>query len=257
MWASELDPGFIKSIQSFTFDERGRMWAVETFDYPNTVTGPFAGHDRIVILEDTDGDHVVDKQKVFVTGLNIPGGIEVTPQGIVIAMSPHVVLFEDLNGDDVADAVQGKILYTGFRHRDTHMTITNVRYGLDNWLYMGCGYDGGKVGTVSFESGTLRMRMDGSKFEYFSKQLGGGNSAAFGTMEDGQIFSAAATTPCMSSFPVCRPMKFPPMAIVSFQSPGTLSQVMSTSGRALRQPLAMRFIRHDFSQRNIGTEPVS
>ncbi len=193
MWASELDPGTIKSIQSFTFDERGRMWAVETFDYPNTVTGPFAGHDRIVILEDTDGDHIVDKEKVFVSGLNIPGGIEIVPQGVVIALSPHVVLFEDNNGDDVADSPQGKILYTGFNKYDTHMTATNVRYGLDNWLYMSCGYWGGKIKGVQFGSGLVRMRMDGSKFEVFAKQPGGGNTAAFGTMEDGQIFGAAAT----------------------------------------------------------------
>jgi putative membrane-bound dehydrogenase-like protein len=191
-WASEKETGNIRSLQSFTFDERGRMWAVETFDYPNVIKDPFQGGDRIVILEDTDGDKVVDKHTVFVTGLNIPQGIEITPQGVVVAMAPHVVLFTDKNGDDKADAPQGQILYTGFKKGDTHGAITNIRYGMDNWLYGDIGYNGGVVKGVTFGSGMVRMRMDGSKFEYVGP-TGGGNSAAFGMMEDGQIFAARAT----------------------------------------------------------------
>ncbi len=191
-WASEKETGAINSLMNYAFDERGRMWAVETFDYPNKVTDPFAGHDRIVILEDTDGDHVVDKQTVFATGLNIPQGIELTPAGVVVAMAPHVVLFEDKNGDDHADQPQGKILYTGFTKGDTHGAITHLRYGLDNWLYGDIGFNGGVVKGVTFGSGMVRMRVDGSKFEYVGP-TGGGNSAAFGMMEDGQIFSARAT----------------------------------------------------------------
>jgi putative membrane-bound dehydrogenase-like protein len=191
MWASEIDSGHIKSLQNFTFDERGRMWAVETFDYPNTVTAPFAGHDRVVILEDTDGDRVVDKHTVFVTGLNIPQGIEIVPQGIVVAMAPYMLLFEDRNGDDKADAPQGKILYSGFKQGDTHGSISNLRYGMDNWLYADCGYNGGKVGTVTFGPGVLRMRLDGSKFEYYAPETSSKNSAALGMMEDGQIFTAS------------------------------------------------------------------
>ncbi|MDB5106562.1 MAG: putative rane-bound dehydrogenase [Fibrobacteres bacterium] len=191
-FASEKETGNIISLMGFTFDERGRIWAVETFDYPNVITDPFAGHDRIVILEDTDGDHVVDKHTVFATGLNIPQGIEIVPQGVVIAMTPHVVLFEDKNGDDKADAPQGKILYTGFKKGDTHGGITHLRYGMDNWLYGDIGYNGGVVGGVTFGSGIVRMRLDGSKFEYVGPTAGG-NSAGFGMMEDGQIFSLGAT----------------------------------------------------------------
>ena len=192
MWGSELDAGNMKSLQSYTFDERGRVWAVETFDYPNVILDPFSGHDRIVILEDTDGDHVVDKQTVFVTGLNIPQGIEWTPQGIVIGMAPHVVLFEDKNGDDKADDPKGKILYTGFKKADTHGAITNLRYGMDNWLYADIGYNGGTVNGVNFGSGIVRMKMDGTKFEYVGPTAGG-NSAGFGMMEDGQLFGVGAT----------------------------------------------------------------
>ncbi len=194
MWASESTPAKVLNIQAFTFDERGRMWAVETFDYPNVITAPFAGHDRVVILEDTDGDHVADKTTVFADKLNIPQGIEITPQGVVVAMPPHLVLFEDKNGDDKADAAEGKILYTGFNKAnpgDTHGGISSLRYGMDNWLYGEAGYNGGNVKGVNVPAGVWRARMDGSKFEMVSVTAFG-NSHGFGFMEDGQMFASAA-----------------------------------------------------------------
>ena len=194
MWASESTPAKVLHIQAFTFDERGRMWAVETFDYPNVLTAPFGGHDRVVILEDTDGDKVADKTTVFVDKLNIPQGIEITPQGLVVAMTPHLVLFEDKNGDDKADAPEGRILYTGFNKAnpgDTHGGIGSLRYGMDNWLYGEAGYNGGNVKGVNVPAGVWRAKMDGSKFEMVS-QTAFGNSFGFGMMEDGQMFASAA-----------------------------------------------------------------
>lgn len=194
MWASEKTATPIIDIQAFTFDERGRMWAVETFDYPNTITDPFTGHDRIIILEDTDGDHVADKLTVFVDKLNIPQGIEITPQGVVISMPPYLVLFEDKDGNDKADAPQGKILYSGFNKAnpgDTHGGIGSLKYGMDNWLYGESGYNGGSVKGVNLGPGIWRARMDGSKFEYYSPTASG-NSFGMGFMEDGQVFASAA-----------------------------------------------------------------
>jgi uncharacterized protein len=194
MWASEKTAAPIVNLQAFTFDERGRMWAVETFDYPNTVTDPFSGHDRIVILEDTDGDKVADKQTVFVDKLNIPQGIEITPQGVVIAMPPYLVLFEDKDANDIADIAQGKILYQGFNKAnpgDTHGGIGSLKYGMDNWLYGESGYNGGTVKGVTLGPGIWRARMDGSKFEYFAPTASG-NSFGMGFMEDGQVFASAA-----------------------------------------------------------------
>ncbi|MDB5050813.1 MAG: dehydrogenase [Fibrobacteres bacterium] len=192
-WASEQDVGNIKAVQNFAFDERGRVWAVETFDYPNTITEPFSGGDRIIILEDTDGDRVMDKRTVFVSGLNIPQGIEIVPGGVVVAMAPHLVLFQDKNGDDQADSPTGQILYTGFKKNDpgdTHGSIGHMKYGLDGWLYGSVGYNGGTVKNIGFIQGLWRAKLDGSKFEFLGKL--GNNSAGIGMMEDGQIFGSSA-----------------------------------------------------------------
>jgi putative membrane-bound dehydrogenase-like protein len=193
MWASEKDAGNIKAVQNFTFDERGRVWAVETFDYPNTIKDPFAGGDRVVILEDTDGDRVMDKQTVFVSGLNIPQGIEIVPGGIIVAMAPHLVLFEDKNGDDKADSPTGKILYTGFKKNDpgdTHGGIGHIKYGIDGWLYGSVGYNGGNVKNIGFPAGVWRAKLDGSKFEFLGKLTN--NAAGIGISEDNEIFASTA-----------------------------------------------------------------
>lgn len=192
-WASEADVGGIKALQAFAFDERGRVWAVETFDYPNTVKEPFAGGDRVVILEDSDGDRVMDRHTVFVSGLNIPQGIEIVPQGVVVAMAPHLVLFTDKDGDDKADVATGQILYTGFRKNDpgdTHGGITHLKYGIDGWLYGVVGYNGGTVKGVGFTQSLWRARLDGSKFEVLGKL--GNNSAGIGISEDGEVFGSSA-----------------------------------------------------------------
>ena len=38
------------------WDERGRLWVAETYDYPNELRPPGQGRDRIRICEDSDGD---------------------------------------------------------------------------------------------------------------------------------------------------------------------------------------------------------
>ena len=47
------------------WDERGRLWVIETVDYPNEVKDDDIGDDRIKILEDTNGDGKADKITIF------------------------------------------------------------------------------------------------------------------------------------------------------------------------------------------------
>ena len=51
------EPAVVQPI-AFTFDDRGRMWVVECLSYPKW-SRDGKGHDRVVILEDTDGDGVL------------------------------------------------------------------------------------------------------------------------------------------------------------------------------------------------------
>src|SRR6185437_9992585 len=59
------EPQIVNPV-AMTFDERGRIWVTESFEYPRREPGP--GRDRIKVMEDTDGDGQIDKQEVVVTG---------------------------------------------------------------------------------------------------------------------------------------------------------------------------------------------
>jgi uncharacterized protein len=80
----------IVNPMAMCWDEKGRLFVIETEDYPNEVRTE-GGNDRIKILEDTDGDGKADKVTVFAEGLNIPTSIMAMNGGILISMAPDFV----------------------------------------------------------------------------------------------------------------------------------------------------------------------
>ena len=81
LFASELD-GVIKPIQ-MRFDLRGRLWVIGSTVYPQLEPGQVP-NDKVLILEDRDGDGRCDHTSVFADGLMIPTGIELTKDGAYI-----------------------------------------------------------------------------------------------------------------------------------------------------------------------------
>jgi len=76
LFASEAD-GVVKPIQ-MRWDTRGRLWVIQSTTYPQLVPGE-TPNDKVLILEDTDGDGRADKTTVFADGLMIPTGLEIAP----------------------------------------------------------------------------------------------------------------------------------------------------------------------------------
>lgn len=203
-----LRPGFraehfaseplIGRIIDFTWDERGRMWAVETNDYPNTVLpDSVPGGDRILILEDTNGDGRADSRTVFAEGMNLATSLTLANGGVVVAQAPHMLFFRDTTGDDRAD--ERKILITGWPRNDTHGTPSNLRYGFDNQVWGSVGYNGfrGTVGGVTYEPGEFgagyyRFAADGTSLDYVARTSN--NTWGFGFSEDGYMFGSTANS---------------------------------------------------------------
>ena len=124
------EPDLINPV-AMTFDERGRIWVTESFEYPRTEPGP--GKDRVKILEDTDLDGNVDRVTVFAEGLNIPSGIAVGYGGVWVANSPDLLFMQDTDGDGKADKTE--VVVTGFGRTDTHELPNSLTWGPDGWLY--------------------------------------------------------------------------------------------------------------------------
>src|SRR5690625_7612040 len=91
------------------WDERGRLWVVETVDYPNSIRDQRIGHDRIKICEDTNGDGRADKFTVFADSLNIPTSIMFVNGGVLISQAPEFIFLKDTDGADVADVRGGVV----------------------------------------------------------------------------------------------------------------------------------------------------
>lgn len=119
----------------FTTDHKGRLWVAEAHTYP--IRAPEGeGKDKIIILEDTDGDGSLDSRKVFAEGLNLVSGLEVGFGGVWVGAAPYLMFIPDKDGDDKPDS-DPEILLDGFGYQDTHETLNSFIWGPDGWLY-GC-----------------------------------------------------------------------------------------------------------------------
>jgi uncharacterized protein len=187
-----MEPDVINPI-AMAWDERGRLWVVESVDYPNTFKETDGqANDRIKICEDTDGDGKADKFTVFADGLNIPTSMIFANDGIIVTMAPDIVFMKDTNGDDKADVTQ--ILSHGWGKGDTHSGPSNLIYGFDNKIWGTVGYSGfnGHVNgkDIRFPMGLFRFKPDGKDFVYLGKSSN--NTWGLGVTEDNNIFLSTA-----------------------------------------------------------------
>ncbi len=126
------DPQIAKPIQ-MNFDSQGRLWIVSSHTYPQISPGEEA-NDRVLILEDADGDGVSDSTSVFAEGLLIPTGIEPGDGGAYVAASTELLHLKDTDGDGRADS--RRIVLSGFGTEDTHHILHTFRWGPEQLLYM-------------------------------------------------------------------------------------------------------------------------
>ncbi|MFO1092629.1 MAG: PVC-type heme-binding CxxCH protein [Planctomycetaceae bacterium] len=128
------EPDIVQPI-AMTTDGRGRLWVVECLSYPQwSFDG--TGHDRVTILEDTDGDGRHDVRKVFLDNGSNLSGIAWGLGGIWLCSIPNVVFIPDRNGDDVPDG-PAEVVLDGWNTKTRHNVVNGLQFGPDGWLY-GC-----------------------------------------------------------------------------------------------------------------------
>ena len=120
-WATEVEfPDLANPVQ-MSFDNKGRLWVATMPSYPHYRPGDPRPDDKLLILEDTDGDGKADKQTVWADGLHLPMGFEFAPEGVYLSQGVNLVLLSDTDGDDYAD--QREVIFSGFDDHDTHHAI--------------------------------------------------------------------------------------------------------------------------------------
>jgi glucose/arabinose dehydrogenase/mono/diheme cytochrome c family protein len=119
---------------AMTFDERGRMWVVEMTGFmPDTAgTGEDKPDGKIVILEDTTGDGVMDKRTVFLDSLVLPRAVCLVGNGVLVATPPQLWFIEN-NNDKPGKRTLVDDQYAAGGNVE-HQPNGLLR-AMDNWIY--------------------------------------------------------------------------------------------------------------------------
>ena len=176
LWAAEP---LLVNPTNFDIDERGRVWLIESVNYRSDLKGrprnDPAG-DRIVILEDTDGDGRADARKIFdqQPEMLAPLGISVFGDKVLVSQSPDLIVYSKDENDNI---VGKETLLTGWGGIDHDHGLHAVLFGHDGRYYFNSGDKGfdmidksGKRRRSSREgpyyaATVQRMNPDGSAFE--------------------------------------------------------------------------------------------
>ena len=171
-------------------DHKGRIWVAEIVNYRGH-KGKRAEGDRIVILEDKDGDGKIDGEgKVFYQNkdFNSPHGVTVfaQPDGkntrVIVSIGDKIIVLTDEDGDDKAD--KSETLFSGISGTQHDHGIHQVMFGPDGKLYFNFGNSGNqikdkdgkpivdkagnevKAGRKPYQEGMVfRCNLDGTDFE--------------------------------------------------------------------------------------------
>lgn len=146
VFAAEPD---VQNPIAMTWDARGRLWIAENYTYSERPKKfDLNLRDRVVILEDTDGDGRSDRRRVFTDRVQMLTGIEIGYGGVWLMCPPHVIFIADRDGDDVPDG-EPEIVVDGFDvpAENYHNFANGLRWGPDGWLYGRCGASSpGRIG---------------------------------------------------------------------------------------------------------------
>ena len=186
---------------AFCFDDRGRIWVVENYNYRTRRDHTGDQVTRIQILEDTDRDGVFDHKKTFTDKLTFTSGIALGFGGVFVGSPPNLSFIPDADGDDRPDGPP-QVLLNGWGINDRHETLNSFIWGPDGWLY-GCHgvFTQSRVAKPN-EDDSARQFIDGGiwryhpvrkEFEVFARGLS--NPWGFDFDDHGQGFATCCVIP--------------------------------------------------------------
>lgn len=142
LWAQSPQ---LRNPTNMDVDAQGRIWVTEGVNYRRNQTREAAG-DRIVVLQDTDGDGVADSSHVFVQEATLiaPLGIAVIDNQIIVSNTPDLIVYTDVDRDLKFDPKVDKreVLLTGFNGRNHDHSLHSVTFGPDGLWYFNHGNSG-------------------------------------------------------------------------------------------------------------------
>lgn len=131
-FASEEDFPELANATAMAFDTKGRLWVCTMPSYPQWRPGD-EFQDKIIILEDSDGDGKANYCTTFADKLHLPISFEFYDGGILVSDQRNLTFLKDTNGDDKADFRE--VMLSGFDSADSHHVINAFTQGPGGDLY--------------------------------------------------------------------------------------------------------------------------
>ncbi len=135
----------LRNPSNMDIDSQGRIWVAEAYNYRRH-SGKDPAGDRIMILEDTDGDGIADKSSVFVQepSLLAPLGIAVIDNKIIVSCAPDLIVYTDMDRDGKYNPAvdRREVLLSGFEGRNHDHSLHSVTFGPDGKWYFNQGNTG-------------------------------------------------------------------------------------------------------------------
>jgi putative membrane-bound dehydrogenase-like protein len=132
------EPDIVHPI-GIAFDRRGRLLVIESHTHfrPPNYQGP--KHDRVRIVEDSDGDGKADRFSTFFEGTQMTMDIAVHPDGSVyLATRNEVLRLRDTDGDGKADE-RRRIAFLETKGNYPHNGLSGLAFDSKGNLYFGLG----------------------------------------------------------------------------------------------------------------------
>lgn len=192
LWAQSPQ---LRNPTNMDIDAQGRIWVTEGVNYRRNQTREPAG-DRIVVLQDTNGDGIADSSHVFVQEpqFTAPLGVAVIGNQVIVSHAPDLIVYTDVNGDGKFDPRVDRrdVLLTGFLGQNHDHSLHAVTFGPDGKWYFNQGNCGALVTDRSGRTFRLGGPYDGRgigvplQFGYTSMQIAGAPS------DDGHVYTGGS-----------------------------------------------------------------
>lgn len=139
---------------NIAFDSRGRLLVIESHTHfrPAGYKGP--KHDRVRILEDTDGDGQADRFTTFFEGTQATMDVACHPDGsIYLATRNEILRLRDTKGDGKADE-QKRLVFLDTKGTYPHNGLSGLAFDSKGNLFFGMGENLGVSYKLSVADGT-------------------------------------------------------------------------------------------------------